>query len=776
MTLKRKLLLAFITLSFIVIIVGHFQINENRDAIEKIQLLSNQAVPGILILNGIKSVYEESIENFANPALVNDGFAGYRQDSKEKIITNLMEARKKRKTLLAKYEAVGCDADQFVQKLNDHNQDFDLIAIELIDSKQSVEFSYIFIKKLDEIENVGKKIRQLVDQAIEQEQKRLNETKQGAVDQLNFAQVLNSMSTTAVFIVILALGLILQQSVASSVTKLQLMVRNLGKGEITTINNETGNDEFGLLSEAFNPMLRNIRKTMISKKYVERILKSMPNALIVVNLDAHIETLNQAAVQLLGYEDASELVGKSLAEIYPDKESPITEGENQTGHSVTSVREETFFCNKNGRRIPISMSFSILRSERGYPEGFLYIADDISERKTLEKKLIQSQKLEAVGKLAGGIAHDFNNLLTVIGGYSEITLKSFKGNEEIIECIKPIKDASDRAAGLIRQLMAFSRRQVLQPRCLSLNGLITDLTSIFNRLIGEDILLTTILRDTIGSIKADPSQMEQVIMNLVVNARDAMPGGGELILETMDATDSQKPKNEDNINGQVNDFMVLQVSDSGSGMDEITKSRIFEPFYTTKEEGKGTGLGLSTVYGIVKQNGGFIEVDSEIGKGTTFRIYLPRFHENPLKTETISYQFTKIDKSKTILIVEDESEVRDFIYKVLTNHKCKVLQATTGKEAIEISQDPKATIDLLLTDVIMPGGINGLQLAEMLQKTQPNLRTLFMSGYSDESVARRQVLDEDLNFIEKPFRPGALVRKVREVLNKNRIKDTSSTI
>ncbi|MEP6635662.1 MAG: ATP-binding protein, partial [Acidobacteriota bacterium] len=376
-----------------------------------------------------------------------------------------------------------------------------------------------------------------------------------------------------------------------------------------------------------------------------------------------------------------------------------------------------------------------------------------------EEQLRQSQKLEAIGRLAGGVAHDFNNLLTVIGGYSSILLAKLPPESPHRASLAEIKKASDRAGGLTRQLLAFSRKQILQPKILDLNVIVSDLEKMVRRLIGEDIDLLTIANPVLGKVKADPGQIEQVLLNLIVNARDAMPEGGKLTIETRNVVLS-----EDYSQRHATDagpYVMLVVSDTGCGMDSVIQPRVFEPFFTTKGSGKGTGLGLSTVYGIVKQSGGNVLVYSEVGLGSTFKIYLPRV--DGLKDEDAVAEAVP-QGTETVLLVEDEEQVRAILKQILHGLGYEVLVASTAVEALEISQDLKRDIKLMITDVVMPH-MGGRELAERLLMIRPGLPVLFMSGYTDDAVVRHGLLDGKPNFIQKPFDSASLGRKVREVLD-----------
>jgi two-component system cell cycle sensor histidine kinase/response regulator CckA len=381
---------------------------------------------------------------------------------------------------------------------------------------------------------------------------------------------------------------------------------------------------------------------------------------------------------------------------------------------------------------------------------------------TSREQLRHAQKLEAVGRLAGGVAHDFNNLLTVINGCSELVVNSLAADDSNRDLLGEVRKAGERAAHLTHQLLAFSRKQVLQPQVVSLNVLLRDLLKLLQRLIGEDLDLTLAPDEALGLAKVDPGQFEQAITNLVVNARDAMPHGGRLTIETHNA-DLNAEYAERYPDVAAGAYVLVSVRDSGEGMDEATKARIFEPFFTTKQAGKGTGLGLAMVYGFVKQSGGHIEVFSEPDRGTTFKLYLPRAEQDaPSEPLTAVHDVPK--GTETILLVEDEDAVRALVNRVLSSNGYTVLQAPDGTDAIAVAEQHRGPIDLLVTDLVMPR-MSGRQLAQNLARTRPRMRVLFMSGYSDETVLPDQVIGPDIGFLQKPFTPVGLARKIREVLD-----------
>ncbi|MGH9494516.1 MAG: PAS domain-containing protein [Candidatus Sulfotelmatobacter sp.] len=425
---------------------------------------------------------------------------------------------------------------------------------------------------------------------------------------------------------------------------------------------------------------------------------------------------------------------------------------------------------KDGRLVSCEWYNTPLVDDAGRVLGVASLAQDVTERVLLEDSLRQSQKMEAVGRLAGGVAHDFNNLLTVILGYSQILAESVPAGR-MADGVSQIRLAADKAAGITRQLLAFSRKQVLSPRVINLNDIVLSLDSLLRRLIGEDIEVLTAPARDLGCVKADPGQIEQVIMNLALNSRDAMPQGGKLTLETSNEIldETYARERQPVVPGR---YVMLAVSDNGDGMSLETQTRIFEPFYTTKDVGKGTGLGLSMVYGIVKQSGGYVWVYSEPGRGTTFKIYLPRV-DQPAEAAVVEKSSSKIRQgSETILLVEDDPQLRRLSSSVLTHCGYKVLVAAGPEEGLEISRANHDDIRLLVTDVVMPR-MNGRQLAERILKVCPNLKVLYISGYTNNAIVHYGVLDSGLWFLPKPFTLSALIAKVRDVLD---TATTSSTV
>jgi PAS domain S-box-containing protein len=430
---------------------------------------------------------------------------------------------------------------------------------------------------------------------------------------------------------------------------------------------------------------------------------------------------------------------------------------------------EKRYLHKKGHVVACQVSSSLVRNADGSPLCFISHVHDITERKraeeeseVLREQLRQSQKMEAIGRLAGGIAHDFNNLLTIIKGYSQLSLIELKEDTPLKKNIEHIHGATDRAANLVRQLLAFSRRQILEMKVLDLNAILTNLDNMLRRVIGEDIELITILAEDLGRVKTDPGWIEQAIMNLVVNSRDAMPSGGKLTIETGNV-DLDEASTYGHFDVEPGRYVMLSVSDTGAGITPEVMERLFEPFFSTKEKDKGTGLGLSTVYGIVKQSDGDIWVYSEPGKGATFKIYLPRVDE-PLEERREKVLCDELLRgSETILLVEDEENVRKLALRVLERQGYKVLSARDGDDALLICEQFKDPIHLMLTDVVMPG-MSGHELAKRLKSLHPKMKVLYMSGYTDDTIVLHGVLVEGVNYIQKPFTVDALTKKVREVL------------
>jgi PAS domain S-box-containing protein len=493
---------------------------------------------------------------------------------------------------------------------------------------------------------------------------------------------------------------------------------------------------------------------------VRAVIEGSPLPIYALDTANIVQSWNHAAEALFGWR-AEEVIGRPLPIIPNDSTDDhgsrqrLLNGEAIRGLEVTAVK-------KDGAPVMLSVSAAPLYDATHKVTGVLSIAADLTELRQLEVQYRQAQKMEAVGRLAGGIAHDFNNILTAILGTASLMAETIDADSPARPDLQEIEKAARRAAGLTGQLLAFSRRQVLEPQLIDVNALVRDLEAMLHRLIGEHIELRTVLASDAGAVRADRGQLEQAIVNLVVNARDAMPDGGRLTIETANTEfDSQYSKGH--VSADPGPYVLVAISDTGIGMSAETKAHLFEPFFTTKELGKGTGLGLATVYGIVKQSGGYVWAYSELAQGATFKIYLPRVAGTP--TPPASPADAQPSRgTETLLVAEDEVSVRRLVMRVLESRGYAVLEARDGREALEIAAAHSGPIDLLVTDVVMPG-MNGRELAKLLSSQRPDMRALFLSGYTDHAIVRDGQLEPGLAFLQKPFTPDALARKVRQVLD-----------
>jgi two-component system cell cycle sensor histidine kinase/response regulator CckA len=504
---------------------------------------------------------------------------------------------------------------------------------------------------------------------------------------------------------------------------------------------------------------RSEEEHLASEEQYRLLFDSNPHPMWVYDGDTlAFLAVNEAAISHYGYS-REEFLGMRLGDIRSPEE----------GFYSPRVGKHR---KKDGTFVDVEISASPIEF-RGRTAR-LTLLSDVTEKRSLEAQLLQSQKMESMGRLAGGVAHDFNNLLGIITGYGELLRKRVGADPRLVKYVDDIVKAADRAAGLTRQLLAFSRRQVLQPRILDLNAVVAETEKMLRRLIGEDIQLMTVLDEHVGPVRADPSQMDQVLMNLAVNARDAMPRGGRLTIETGNVVLDQAYARE-HAGVEPGHYVMLAVSDTGHGMTPEVRSRIFEPFFTTKDPGKGTGLGLATVHGIVKQSEGHIWVYSEPGRGATFKVYLPRTDAPGLAIEAPAPVPIELPRgSETILLVEDEASLRELVRECLEASGYKMLEASHGTAALEVGERHPGRIDLLMTDVVMPG-MSGRELAEHLRASRPEIRTLYMSGYTDDAVVLHGVLAEDMAFLQKPFTAAQLARQVREVLDRPLEKARPST-
>jgi two-component system cell cycle sensor histidine kinase/response regulator CckA len=495
---------------------------------------------------------------------------------------------------------------------------------------------------------------------------------------------------------------------------------------------------------------------------LEAVIETSPLPIAAIDPKGNVTLWNRAAEATFGFT-RDEMLGKPYQPVDADDRKNAEDVLRRISAGVPVNAYETHARKKDGTVLDVAVYSAPLRAPGGRPLGVLAVIADRTERRHLEDRLRQSQKMEAVGKLAGGIAHDFNNLLTAITGYTDLLylrLPGDIGKRELTE----IRKASDRAASLTRQLLAFSRQQVLQPKVIQVNEVVGNLAGMLSRLIGEDIELTVSLDVQAGPVKADPFQLEQVLMNLAVNARDAMPRGGKLTIETGNVIldEGYARAHPDVKPGQ---YVMVAVSDTGIGMDSDTRARIFEPFFTTKALGKGTGLGLSTVYGIVKQSQGHMWVYSEPGQGATFKVYLPLHQEAPEAPPPPQPTRVVPRGWETILAVEDEESLLNLVTEILKDAGYNVIPALGPKEAVRAMLEHRdGSIHMLLTDVVMPG-MSGRALADQVTRERPGMRVLYMSGYTDNAIVHHGVLDPGVTFIQKPFTPDALIKKVREVLD-----------
>ena len=565
--------------------------------------------------------------------------------------------------------------------------------------------------------------------------------------------------------------------ITRSIQELASGVEELEQGKWGRSLRVYSRDELGKLTESFNKMSRTIMEQQeeVSKytRQLQTLSENAPFGMVMIAKDGTFEYINPKFRELVGYDLNDIPNGKTwFRKAYPDptyRHHVISTWINDLeGLKSGEKRPRTFTVTCKGGTEKI-INFIPVQLETGEN---LIACEDITELKraeeekaVLQEQLRQSQKVEAVGCLAGGIAHDFNNLLTVIKGYSQLSSIELKEGDPLRGNIDEIQNATDRAASLTRQLLAFSRRQVMEMKVLDLNTLLRDLEKMLRRVIGEDIEMVIQLAEDLGRVRADVGQIEQVIMNLAVNGRDAMPNGGKLTIETANV-ELDEFYARSHVDVKPGHYVMFSVSDTGVGMTPEVRERIFEPFFTTKEKGKGTGLGLSTSYGIVKQSAGNIWVYSEPGKGTTFKIYLPRVDEPPeeIRKEVLKEELPR--GNEAILIVEDEEEVRKLAGKILERQGYRILEASQGDDALRISERHGGPIDLILVDVIMPG-MSCSELAKHLKSPHPKMKVLYMSGYTDNAIVRHGVLEKGVNYIQKPFTMEGLARKVREVLDKD---------
>jgi PAS domain S-box-containing protein len=494
------------------------------------------------------------------------------------------------------------------------------------------------------------------------------------------------------------------------------------------------------------------------------LVETAPAAVVITDEKGRIADLNAQTLTMFGYQ-REELVGQSVELLLPERLKTIHEEHRadyakQPHPRPMGLGMELFGRRKDGTEFPVEISLGPLTTKEGLLVSAAIV--DITARKRIEEQMRQSQRLEAIGKLAGGVAHDFNNLLGVILGCCDTITEAMPAEDPLAKRIGLIKQAGTSAADLTRQLLAFSRQQLLQPRVLDLKEIVAHVQAMLGHLIGEDVEFRASIDPDVGSIKADPGQIEQVLVNLAVNARDAMPKGGRLTIrvQNADLDESYKQQHQPVIPGP---YVMLSVEDTGCGMDRKTQARVFDPFFTTKGLGKGTGLGLATVYGIVKQSGGYIWVYSEVEQGTVFKLYFPRIGQTAPVAEKVDVGRDALAGCETILLAEDSESLREMATEYLQSLEYAVIGAVSGKDALQRAEEFYGAIDLLLTDVVMPE-MSGPELANQIAVARPAIKVLFTSGYTDDVIARQGMLNPASAFIQKPYRPKALARKVREVL------------
>lgn len=575
------------------------------------------------------------------------------------------------------------------------------------------------------------------------------------------------VTITVTLLMAAILGVVVTRSITRPLARLDAGAKAWARGEFDYQVDARGHDELAVLGQVFNSASQQLHRLYETLKSSEEKYRAFfeqnPAGTYISTADGEILECNPALVRMFGFASPQELKGTNISALFPSQEQHQRFFEQlKTKHQLASYEQE--YRRKDGSALPATVNaIGTFDQHEELIEisGFLI---DETERKRTEKHLLQAQKMEAIGRLAGGIAHDFNNLLGVILGSSSLILENEHTPSPFRREVQDILDASRHAASLTRQLLAFSRKQVLQPTLLNLNHVIQDVDMILRRLIGEDIEIRTVLAPDLAFVKTDSSQIEQVILNLCVNARDAMPKGGSITIETTNVT-ADAVFAAQHIPMQPGRYARLSVSDTGTGMDKTTLSHIFEPFFTTKSPEKGTGLGLSTVYGIVKQSGGYISAYSEPNQGTTIFIYLPAMESAKELVTTAELKPAAIVRgTETILLVEDAAALRTLTRKILETCGYKVLEAEDAKRAIQILEEYNHPVDLLLTDVIMPQ-MSGPALATYLLAKEPMLKVLFMSGYTDDAIADNGLLKPGAVLLEKPFTMQALTEKIREILD-----------
>lgn len=556
---------------------------------------------------------------------------------------------------------------------------------------------------------------------------------------------------------------LLERVVISRVADLSEGITEVGlTGDLAARLPVSGKDEIAYLGTAVNGMLEDLEKAQI-ERHEERtrlamLVETMPAALWTADAELRITSAMGAGLHSVGIAPR-EAIGLTLFDFFRTRDSEFPAiSAHRRALAGESVAFETAWETRR-----FESHVQPLRDGDGGIQGVIGVALDVTERDRLADQLRQSQKMQAVGELAGGVAHDFNNLLMVVKGHAQLLLDRMPDPSPMRQSVIQVEKAADRAASLTRQLLAFSRKQVLQPRVLDMNEVVAGMIRMFSRVIGENIEMAFLPGSSLGRVKADPGQIEQVLLNLVVNARDAMPDGGRLTIETSNV-DLDRGYSAKHASTEPGPYVMLTVTDTGCGMDAETQSHIFEPFFTTKGPGKGTGLGLATVYGVVKQSGGYIWVYSEVGHGTTFKIYLPRVVAEVDRTAPDTDSRDLARGTETILFVEDEHSVRELVREYLCGNGYTVLEAPDGTEALKVTSAHDGPLHMLITDVVMPH-LSGPELAAKIGALRPGVKVLFVSGYTDDTVFRHGVLEGGVAYLQKPFNLKALAQKIREVLS-----------
>jgi PAS domain S-box-containing protein len=645
----------------------------------------------------------------------------------------------------------------------------------LVDLARTDDWVALHARLLNQVDHTDDVVAALVGQIdadlAEARKNLLNDIQRAQHQTLQVLAATGLLSLTAAAL----LGLVVTRSITRPLAGLAAGTGALAQGRFGFEVSASGNDELAELAEAFNRASREIEdlyaKVRRSEAYFRSLIENASDLILILSRTGRILYASPSIAPVFGYSP-EKLAGRSVRQVvHPDDAALVSQlfsgasfGPGETRAFELRVRHQD-----GSFRVLEGVATNLLADPN--VTGIVINARDISERRVAEQslrereeQLRQSQKMEAIGRLAGGVAHDFNNLLTVINGYSEFLLSTLEASDARHAYTQSIHEAGQRAADLTRQLLAFSRKQMLRPEVLNLNDIVRDTERMLRRLIGEDIELICRLNPELGGVEADVSQVHQVLMNLCVNARDAMPGGGRLTIETANephvTADMHFAGNDTDV--RPGEYVMLAVSDTGHGMSEATQQRIFEPFFTTKEQGKGTGLGLATVYGIVRQSEGHIKVESVYSKGTTFRIYLPRVEHAP-REENVNGAVPVLEGNETILLVEDEAEVRRLAASSLRTYGYRVMEAADAEEALRLYGAAREPMDVLLTDVVMPG-MTGVELSKRLLSMSPGLKVIFVSGYADSVILRHGALDTGASLLQKPYSPAALAAKVRETL------------